>query len=102
MAAALKPLRTHYMNHADLRTMLGLAALLALAGCQKEAPTTADAPALPAAQTQPTLKVTATIQDLMQSEVDPAADFLWASVSTTVSGKGTEEHQPRTDEEWLQ
>lgn len=91
------------MNHADLRTLLGLTALLALAGCQKDAPTTAvDAASQSAAQAQPQLKPTATIQDLMQSTVDPPADFLWASVSTTVTDKGTEEHHPRTDEEWLQ
>jgi hypothetical protein len=83
------------MKHSLPRLALAFTALAALAGCQK-----ADAPAPPAAQTP--LKVTATIQDLMQSEVDPAADFLWASVSTTVTTAGTEEHQPRTDEEWLQ
>ena len=36
----------------------------------------------------------------MQSIVDPAADFLWESVSTTVTTSGAEEKQPRTDEEW--
>jgi hypothetical protein len=77
--------------------------LLALAGCQKSpdpvsvapgpAPTATSAPA-------PTSRITATIQDLMRYEVDPAADSLWESVSTTVTAKGTVEKQPRTPEEW--
>lgn len=36
----------------------------------------------------------------MQSIIDPAADPLWESVETTVTAKGTEERQPRTEEEW--
>ncbi|HEV7716417.1 MAG TPA: hypothetical protein VGO53_12540, partial [Steroidobacteraceae bacterium] len=43
---------------------------------------------------------TATIQDLMQSEVDPSADFLWDSVAIISSPAGIEERQPRTEEEW--
>ena len=46
------------------------------------------------------LQPTAGIQDIMAYMIDPAADFLWESVSTTVNDKGTEEHQPRTDAEW--
>jgi hypothetical protein len=38
----------------------------------------------------------------MQSEVDPAADFLWESVATISNEKGIEERQPRTDEEWAE
>ena len=40
------------------------------------------------------------LQDIMTALVDPAADFLWESVSTEVSAAGTVEHLPRTDEEW--
>src|SRR5438876_12255884 len=47
-----------------------------------------------------TLRPTATIKDLMDSLVDPSADVLWESVATIVSAAGTEERQPRTDEEW--
>ena len=36
----------------------------------------------------------------MAGMIDPAADFLWESVSTTVSGKETVEKHPQTDEEW--
>src|SRR5437867_3982175 len=47
-----------------------------------------------------TLRPTATIKDIMDSMVDPSADVLWESVATIVSAAGTEERQPRTDEEW--
>jgi hypothetical protein len=43
----------------------------------------------------------ATIQELMRNQVDPAADLLWASVSTVITAAGTQEKQPRTAEEWL-
>src|SRR5215218_10929119 len=55
------------------------------------------APPPPAA---PPFRVTATIKDLMDSEVDPSADFIWESVATVVSAAGIEERQPKTDEEW--
>jgi len=51
----------------------------------------------PAAQQ---FRLTASIKDIMDSLVDPAADVLWESVATIVSAKGTEERRPRTDEEW--
>jgi hypothetical protein len=41
-----------------------------------------------------------TIRDLMDGMVDPAADTIWNSVSTTITKKGTQEKAPRTDEEW--
>ncbi|WP_139826269.1 cytochrome c [Derxia lacustris] len=68
--------------------------LLLLAACGKTPP---EAPKAAAA-----LEPVASIQELMQSLVDPSADALWESVSTTVSAAGTEEHQPRSDAEWLE
>lgn len=65
--------------------------LLLLTACGQSVP-----PAKPAAQFRPT----ASIQELMVSIVDPAADALWESVSTETTAKGTVEHQPRTDAEW--
>ena len=38
----------------------------------------------------------------MADMIDPAADFLWESVSSTVTAAGVEEKQPRTDEEWAE
>ena len=46
------------------------------------------------------LKPIAGVQDIMAGMIDPAADFLWESVSTTVTKGKTVEKQPRTDEEW--
>ena len=49
---------------------------------------------------QPEYRPTATVKDIMDSMVDPNADFLWESVATIVTAAGTEERAPRTDEEW--
>ena len=38
----------------------------------------------------------------MDSEVDPSADALWASVGSTVTSAGTVDRSPHTDEEWKQ
>jgi len=46
------------------------------------------------------LETVATIQDIMQSIIDPSADALWASVSSTTSASGTEDRQPRTEDDW--
>jgi hypothetical protein len=81
-----------------------LLAALALTACQKE--TTVASPAAPASSApQPTaappqFRITASIQELMDAVIDPAADALWDSVGITVTAKGTEMRQPRTDEEW--
>jgi len=42
----------------------------------------------------------ATIKDIMDSMVDPSADYLWESVGVEISAEGEIEHAPRTDEEW--
>jgi hypothetical protein len=42
----------------------------------------------------------ATIQELMTTHIDPAADALWASVSTVITAAGVQEKQPRTEAEW--
>jgi hypothetical protein len=46
--------------------------------------------------------LTASIRELMDSEVDPAADFIWGSVASISTRAGLEERQPHTDEEWLE
>jgi hypothetical protein len=42
----------------------------------------------------------ASIQDVMQIFVDPAADSLWDSVSTTITRAGVEENRPVTAADW--
>ena len=43
---------------------------------------------------------TATVKDIMTSVIDPEADVLWNSVATIVTASGTEEREPKTDEDW--
>ena len=38
--------------------------------------------------------------EIMETMVDPAANFIWDSVSTVVTSEGVEEKSPRTDKEW--
>src|SRR6185312_12447908 len=77
-------------------------ALAVAAGCspaksETPAPVKAAAPAPVAASD---FRTTATIKDIMDSIVDPNADFLWDSVSTIVTRKGIDEKRPRTPDEW--
>jgi hypothetical protein len=74
-------------------TAAGLSLLAGLTACNQQ--TTAAADPTP-------YKITATIQDIMDAQVDPAADEIWNSVASIVSASGIEEKQPRTDEEWEQ
>lgn len=74
-------------------SLLVIASLgLTLSACQPAGSTTQ-------ASASPVVPATA-IQDAMQALVDPSADAVWDSVSTTVTKKGEEVKQPRTDEEW--
>jgi hypothetical protein len=73
-------------------------ALILAAGCSQK---TTSGAAVTAASSEPSpYLVTATIQDIMQSVVDPNADALWESVATISDEHGITEKQPRTDEEW--
>jgi len=75
-------------------------ALLAMTGaCASQQPQAQQqAPAAGDAEYRPT----ATIKDIMDALVDPGSDYVWDSVETIVSAKGTEEKAPHTDEEWKQ
>lgn len=75
------------------KVLVVLATASLLASCGK---------AEPPAQAIGPSKLTAGVQDIMKDLIDPAADFLWESVSTTVTAGGVEEKQPRTDEEWAE
>src|SRR5262249_21323227 len=52
-------------------------------------------------QQQPDYRLN-TVKDVMDSIVDPASDYIWDAVETTVSAKGVEEKAPHTDEDWKQ
>lgn len=78
----------------NFRTLAAGTALLALAGCGSPPPastdTTGAAPLRPAAS----------IIDIMDGIIDPAADYFWEAVATESTAEGTVEHRPTTDEEW--
>jgi cytochrome c556 len=46
------------------------------------------------------LRTTATIEEIMESIVEPAADDIWNSVGTSIKPTGMEDRMPRTEEEW--
>lgn len=48
----------------------------------------------------PALRPVASLQELMQTEIDPSADGIWDAVETEVTKRGIEELQPRSPEEW--
>jgi len=73
--------------------VVGLA--LTLASCAQK-----DSAPPAAAEEKVPYRPTASVQDLMVSVIDLNADILWESVAVISSEKGTEEKQPRTDEEW--
>jgi hypothetical protein len=68
-----------------------LVLMLTLAACR---PPTADTAAAPP------YAAIATVKDLMQSIVDPAADVVWLSVTEVHTAQGIQETVPRTEEEW--
>jgi hypothetical protein len=67
--------------------MLTLAATVAAAACGGPTP--------------PPFKPIADTKLLMQSVVDPNADFVWDAVKTIETKEGTQEIRPKTDAEWI-
>lgn len=72
-----------------------LAGLAALAGCQQESQTAA-----PAAAPASPFHLRASIAEIMDSIVMPAADVLWKSTAVIESVEGTKDLTPKNDEEW--
>ena len=52
-------------------------------------------------QQAPPFKPVADTRLLMESVIDPNADFVWDSVKTIITAAGMEEIRPQTDEQWL-
>ena len=42
----------------------------------------------------------ATVQEVMNSIIDPNIDYVWNSVSSVSTAKGTEERKPETEDDW--
>jgi hypothetical protein len=74
------------------------ACLLALCACSARVSEVPHADA--ASDVTSSIQPIATIQELMQSEVDASADDIWDAVETTTSQEGETVKQPRTREEW--
>jgi hypothetical protein len=53
-------------------------------------------PALALAQGKPA----ATVQEIMDTHIDPSADTLWGSVGTVLTKDGSRFHQPTDDAQW--
>jgi hypothetical protein len=70
-----------------------LASMVVAAGCS--GPTNTAAPAA-------NYRTDLTIQDVMDTLVDPSADFIWGSVATEVGPKGIVDKAPKNDAEWLE
>src|SRR6185436_2971034 len=79
----------------NLSMIIVVGALLLFTSCAPQEQAKTEPP-----QPQPEYRTTATIKDIMDSMVDPGADFIWESVQTVVSAKGVDNRAPRTDEEW--
>jgi hypothetical protein len=83
-----------------------VATLLLAGACSESAPLTGleRSPPDPTAAGTSSLgsrfEITATIRELMDYMVDPAADGLWNSVAIVYTQTGVDRRQPRTDDEW--
>ena len=73
--------------------------LLIIAGSTRVSPAVND---VPRSSQPPPFLITATIQDLMDSEIDPAADFIWGSVGTVITRAGRQDNRPHTDAQWTE
>jgi hypothetical protein len=79
--------------------LVALVISIASTACSKS-----QAPAIPiaAAAVAPGIQPYASLQEVMDGIIDPAADDLWGSVETTVSSEGVQEKQPHTPAEWAE
>lgn len=68
--------------------LLGFAIVSLVASCASPTPPASD------------YNVVATIKDIMDSAVDPSADYIWESIGTEVSAEGIVDKRPQSDEEW--
>jgi cytochrome c556 len=64
----------------------------AMSACDQAPPSSASGKEL--------FKPTATVQEVMNSIIDPNMDYVWNSVATISTKLGVEEKRPKTDEDW--
>ncbi len=75
-------------------TPVAVSLALLLAACAKHNPP----PSLP--QPAAPFRVVATLQDLMDSEVDPSADAVWDAFGSVLDAGGWHDLHPQSDAEW--
>jgi len=75
-----------------------VASAVVVTGCSRSSPP--DVQVAPPDRVADRLEPVASVQELMDAEVDPSADALWDSVVSTITLQGEEDKRPRTDEEW--
>ena len=83
-----------------LSLALSCALLTVLSACSSAPSTTAKPSTSAASSGEPEYRLTATIKDLMDAEVDYNADWLWDAVSTETSAQGVIDRRPQTDDDW--
>ena len=86
-----------------MRMFLSLAlscALLTVLSACSSVPSTTAKPSTSASSGEGEYRLTATIKDLMDAEVDYNADWLWDAVSTETSAQGVTDRRPKTDDDW--
>lgn len=76
-----------------LARALPVLVVASLVACEVPAPEPSQPP-------QDDLQPTATVEDLMRSLVDPAADAIWDAVVITSTAAGLDERRPETDDDW--
>jgi len=83
-----------------LSGILSCALLTVLTACSSAPSTTAKPSTSGPSSGEPEYRLTATIKDLMDAEVDYNADWLWDAVSTETSAQGVIDRRPKTDDDW--
>ena len=86
--------RPGLIHFRQVRPVVVSVVVLLLAACSGETPVPVQAP-------QPGFQPTTSVEELMRSLIDPAADTLWDAVVITSTIDGINEQQPETDEDWL-
>jgi hypothetical protein len=68
--------------------------------CSSRQTSPAAPPASRATELWGELKPAVSVKELMRDMIDPASDFVFEAVGTTITKKGQVEKMPRTDEDW--